>query len=187
MKKMLFLPFAALFFTSLALCGQQSGGLTAQQVMSALAGMRSDITLMADDNRRLAIRIEALEEELAKKNNQIRDLQSTCDTLAQQNQSLETRLMDLGKAIEADQTQRQKELQALSSDIKKTIKNSPTQTPAPQQSSVPTLELKIEKGDTLSSIAKMAKCTVKEIMALNPSLKSADDLRVGQVILVPKK
>ena len=184
MKKSLFLLIGAAFFATSTLFAQQSGNLSAQQVMSALAGMRSDITLMADENRNLSLRIEALEEELAKKNNQIQDLQNLCGTLAQQNQSLETRIMDISKAIEADQTQRQKEFKELSNDITKALKNPPA---APAQPAGPTISLTIEKGDTLSSIAKAAKCTVKEIMAINPSLHSADDLRVGQVIQVPKK
>ena len=46
-------------------------------------------------------------------------------------------------------------------------------------------ELKVESGDTLSSIAKAAGCTVAQIMAANPGLKSADDIRVGQVLKIP--
>lgn len=43
----------------------------------------------------------------------------------------------------------------------------------------------IKKGDTLYSIAKRAGVTVSELMALNPSLKSPDQIAVGMIIRLP--
>ena len=177
---------SALLVAGLALHGQQAG-VSAQQVMSALAGMRSDITLMLDRQKQLSLRIEGLEEEQNRKNEQIRQLEALCNALAQQNQSLETRLAELQKAFEADQRARKDELRNLSKDLTNVIKSSTTP-PAPA-ATIPTnmsiKELKVESGDTLSSIAKAAGCTVAQIMAANPGLKSADDIRVGQVLKIP--
>ncbi len=181
----LFLAFA-LLVAGLSLHGQQAG-VSAQQVMSALAGMRSDITLMLDRQKQLSLRIEGLEEEQNRKNEQIRQLEALCNALAQQNQSLETRLAELQKAFEADQRARKDELRNLSKDLTNVIKSSTTQ-PAPAASipaNMSIKELKVESGDTLSSIAKAAGCTVAQIMAANPGLKSADDIRVGQVLKIP--
>lgn len=181
----LFLAFA-LLVAGLSLHGQQAG-VSAQQVMSALAGMRSDITLMLDRQKQLSLRIEGLEEEQNRKNEQIRQLEALCNALAQQNQSLETRLAELQKALEADQRARKDELRNLSKDLTNVIKSSTTP-PAPAATipaNMSIKELKVESGDTLSSIAKAAGCTVAQIMAANPGLKSADDIRVGQVLKIP--
>ena len=177
---------SALLVAGLSLHGQQAG-VSAQQVMSALAGMRSDITLMLDRQKQLSLRIEGLEEEQNRKNEQIRQLEALCNALAQQNQSLETRLAELQKAFEADQRARKDELRNLSKDLTNVIKSSTTQ-PAPAATipaNMSIKELKVESGDTLSSIAKAAGCTVAQIMAANPGLKSADDIRVGQVLKIP--
>lgn len=177
---------SALLVAGLSLHGQQAG-VSAQQVMSALAGMRSDITLMLDRQRQLSLRIEGLEEEQNRKNEQIRQLEALCNALAQQNQSLETRLAELQKAFEADQRARKDELRNLSKDLTNVIKSSTTP-PAPAATipaNMSIKELKVESGDTLSSIAKAAGCTVAQIMAANPNLKSADDIRVGQVLKIP--
>lgn len=177
---------SALLVAGLSLHGQQAG-VSAQQVMSALAGMRSDITLMLDRQKQLSLRIEGLEEEQNRKNEQIRQLEALCNALAQQNQSLETRFAELQKAFEADQRARKDELRNLSKDLTNVIKSSTTQ-PAPAATipaNMSIKELKVESGDTLSSIAKAAGCTVAQIMAANPNLKSADDIRVGQVLKIP--
>lgn len=177
---------SALLVAGLSLHGQQAG-VSAQQVMSALAGMRSDITLMLDRQKQLSLRIEGLEEEQNRKNEQIRQLGALCNALAQQNQSLETRLAELQKAFEADQRARKDELRNLSKDLTNVIKSSTTP-PAPAATipaNMSIKELKVESGDTLSSIAKAAGCTVAQIMAANPNLKSADDIRVGQVLKIP--
>lgn len=177
---------SALLVAGLSLHGQQAG-VSAQQVMSALAGMRSDITLMLDRQKQLSLRIEGLEEEQNRKNEQIRQLEALCNALAQQNQSLETRLAELQKAFEADQRARKDELRNLSKDLTNVIKSSATP-PAPSATIPANMnikELKVESGDTLSSIAKAAGCTVAQIMAANPNLKSADDIRVGQVLKIP--
>ena len=177
---------SALLAAGLSLHGQQAG-VSAQQVMSALAGMRSDITLMLDRQKQLSLRIESLEEEQNRKNDQIRQLEALCNALAQQNQSLETRLAELQKGFEADQRARKDELRNLSKDLTNVIKSS-TAPPAPPvtvPANMSIKELKVESGDTLSSIAKAAGCTVAQIMAANPGLKSADDIRVGQVLKIP--
>ena len=43
----------------------------------------------------------------------------------------------------------------------------------------------VKKGDSLSEIAKAHHTTVKKLMALNPSIKSADKILIGQKIKLP--
>ena len=197
MLKKAFISFCSIITLCAAVSAQQkpAGALSAQQVMTALAGIRADMILALDENKRLALRVEALEEELQKRDEQIRNLQTQCNTLDQQLQSLETRMnqrmtdaqKEIQKSLDADQKRRAEDFKNLAKDINKELQRGTSSTQAPVTPAGPTMELKIESGDTLSSIAKIAGCTVKEIMAINPALKSADDLRIGQIILVPKK
>ena len=183
------LAFLALLSLSMVLPAQQqrggSGAISAQQVMSTLAGMRSDLDAAISRDKQLSTRLEALEEELSRKNTELQNLRTLCQTLAQQNQNLENRMNELQSGMEADQSARREEWKKLTNDITGMVRNAPA--PAANVPDVPTVDLKIASGDTLSSIAKAAKCSVQEIMALNPSLKSADDIRVGQVLRIPKK
>ena len=43
----------------------------------------------------------------------------------------------------------------------------------------------VKKGDTLSGIAKANKTSVKRLMELNPSIKQADKIYVGQKLRLP--
>gem|GEM_PF-6803909 len=43
----------------------------------------------------------------------------------------------------------------------------------------------VKKGDSLSEIAKMHNTTVKKIMAINPAIKTADKIEIGQKIKLP--
>lgn len=47
--------------------------------------------------------------------------------------------------------------------------------------------MKIKSGDTLSQIAKKNGTTLKAILAANPSIKNANQIRVGQTIKMPQK
>ena len=46
---------------------------------------------------------------------------------------------------------------------------------------------KIKSGDTLSQIAKNRGTTLKALLAANPSIKNANQIRVGQSITIPTK
>ena len=72
-----------------------------------------------------------------------------------------------------------------------------TATPAPKVNSSPapvkvaapkptsTKVYVVKKGDTLSEIAKAHKTTSTKIMALNPTIKKADTIYVGQTLKMP--
>jgi morphogenetic protein associated with SpoVID len=45
--------------------------------------------------------------------------------------------------------------------------------------------MKIKSGDTLSQIAKDKGITLKSLLAANPSIKNANQIRVGQTIKIP--
>ena len=47
--------------------------------------------------------------------------------------------------------------------------------------------MKIKSGDTLSQIAKDKGMTLKALLAANPQIKNANQIRVGQSITIPPK
>ena len=47
------------------------------------------------------------------------------------------------------------------------------------------LTYKVVSGDTLTKIANRFKVTVGQILAANPTIKNADSIKVGQVIVIP--
>ena len=55
--------------------------------------------------------------------------------------------------------------------------------PAPEP--CPPVEYTVQSGDTLSKIAATHKTTVEMILAINPEIKDADSLSVGQKIMIP--
>ena len=186
-----FAPLALLALAMLAgnpLLAQQqpAGAISAQQVMQVLAGMREDLNLANARDKQLSMRLDALEEGITKYAKEVEDLRAVCQELARQNQTLETRLAELQRSLEADQKARKEEGKALTKDISTMVRNAAPAAPPPA-SSVPAKELTLIAGDTLSPLAKAAKCTGAGIMARNPGPQSPDDIRVGQVLRVPAK
>ena len=170
-----------------------------QQALSAVAGMQADVNMLRDQAARQNLRIEALEQELAERDQTIARLESLCATQSSQMQAMERqwneRLAAMEAAIAADRVEMQKKLQQLGRDLSKDLAELRTPaaaatttaaTPKPAAYAGQVRELKVEPGDTVGSIAKAAGCTVQEIVDLN-NLRSADSIRVGQMLKIPVK
>ena len=157
------LSFAPLALPALAMLAgnpllaqqQPAGAISAQQVMQVLAGMREDLNLANARDKQLSMRLDALEEGITKYAKEVEDLRAVCQELARQNQTLETRLAELQRSLEADQKARKEEWKALTKDISTMVRNAAPAAPPPA-SSLPAKELNTIAGDTLSSIAKAA-------------------------------
>ena len=180
--------------------GATSTSALLQQALSAVAGMQADVNMLRDQATRQNLRIETLEHELAERDQKIARLESLCATQNSQLQALERqwneRLAAMEAAIAADRVEMQKKLQQLGRDLSKDLAElRPTPPPPPPASKTPakapaytgpTRDLKVESGDTVGDIAKQAGCTVQEIVDLN-NLRSADSIRVGQILKIPVK
>ncbi len=172
--------------------GGQGGGTNAavQRALTAVAGMSADINSLQDANRRLNGRIEELEDNNAALERRLEELRKLCvslnERLQTQERDTQERLKAFQAAIEADQKQRREEAAKLTQDLKKLLANSGPKPAVKPAYSGKVFDYTVASGDTLSTIAKAAGVTVKEIMDLN-GLKSADVLRVGQVLQIPDK
>ena len=67
---------------------------------------------------------------------------------------------------------------------RKAAKKSAPAKAAPKQTSG---SITIKSGDTLSQIAKKHSTSVRQLMAANPGIKNANQIRVGQKISLPKE
>ena len=192
----LVLPLLALAQQNASRGGASSTSALLQQALSAVAGMQADVNMLRDLTTRQNLRIETLEHELAERDQKIARLESLCATQSSQLQALERqwneRLSAMEAAIAADRVEMQKKLQQLGRDLSKDLAELRTPPPPPQTTpktpayTGQTRDLKVESGDTVGSIAKLAGCTVQEIVDLN-NLRSADSIRVGQILKIPVK
>ena len=66
-----------------------------------------------------------------------------------------------------------------------TIKSAPAPVKVATPKHTSTKNYVVKKGDTLSEIAKANKTTSAKIMALNPTIKKADAIYVGQKLKMP--
>ena len=175
---------------------QRNAAALLQQALAVAAGLQADVNILKDETARLNLRIEALEQALAERDQKIARLESLCATQSNQMQAQEKqwneRLAALQNAMEKDRQNIQKQFQQLSKDLSKDLaaatKAAATPAPATKPSYTgQTRDFTVEAGDTLGSIAKALGCTVKDLVELN-NLKSSDAIiRVGQVLKVPSK
>jgi len=66
-----------------------------------------------------------------------------------------------------------------------TVKSTPAPVKAAPSKPAASKTYLVKKGDTLSEIAKANKTTTQKIMALNPTIKKADAIYVGQKLKMP--
>ena len=66
---------------------------------------------------------------------------------------------------------------------KGTAKKAAPKKAAPKKAA--TGSIKVKSGDTLSQIAKKYSTSVRQLMAANPGIKNANQIRVGQTIKLP--
>ena len=196
MKKTTFLALCLVF--SFVASAQQNGARPAgnaaallQHALAAVAGMKADVNSLQDSTARLNLRIEELERQIAERDQKIARLENLCATQNTQLQNLETqfgeRLAAIQNALEKDRKDMQRNLQQLGKDLSADLAAARPATTVPTPAYTGKLqEFKVQAGDTVGTIAKAAGCTIKEIVEIN-NLKSADSIRIGQVLKVPVK
>ena len=162
----------------------------------------------ADNNRyleeeiaRLRQVVNALQDENANYQSAVAELRRKQNDLQQDNQKLHEELRQIRELVKNDAVARDTQLRKLSGQLEKLASMpvpavpavTPTPTPAPQQSLVPVTENTpeeyevyiVEKGATLSVIARVYGVSVSEIKRAN-KLKS-DLLKINQKLLIPVK
>ncbi|MBO7741716.1 MAG: LysM peptidoglycan-binding domain-containing protein [Victivallales bacterium] len=176
--------FLAFFFLGFALSSwaQSAGG--AQELRSAVAGIRQDMSIVVSENRQLALRVETLEQQCREQEKRLRELQGLCNALSAQLEASEkqrsAQQAEMVEAINAERRKIQEEFRKLGTDIRSAISVS---TPPPANANTAYTNFTVEPGDTLSSIAKGFGVSVKELKAFNNL--TSDVIRPKQVLKVP--
>lgn len=196
---------AALFFTqSVSLAGDVGAGrLYAQagrptvvvtdtnRVQRDVAALQADMRVLQEDQKMLLARILTLEQEIANRDERIRELQNLLAANDHRFEALDRdwrqRFDALNSSLEQERADRSQEIQSVSKAMAAEIirvEKSVAAKPTPQYSGS-YKELVVQKGDTLSGISSLAGVSVESIREAN-GLKS-DVIRIGQVLKIPTK
>ena len=178
MRKTRWILVTVLLLTSMRICAQQAGGL--QKLQRDMANLQADLDAVRQDERVLLGRIAELEQENQRKDAQIENMQKLLSAMEQRLREFER---DFNKALEAEREARNKQLTQFGKVVTSELESrgraqTPTYTGKYK-------EFTVEKGDTLSTIAKACGTTVAELKSLN-NLKN-DSIYVGQVLKIPVK
>ena len=177
MKKFVFLVFGV------ALLGSGCETLSSQQRRQREARIRNDIANLKASIARLNARLDGIEAGREDIYSQISRSQANMSKSEAQYRAEIAALENKLKAQDAARERMRKEMVAdLSSKMEKIIKS---QTPTSGYQ-VPGVLHTVKKGQTLSEIAKAYGVSIKAILKANPrKLKNANDLQIGQKIIIP--
>ena len=157
------------------------------QLNQELAKSRADLRILQEENQKLQFRVESLEKDSLAKDAQMKELQSLLSVLdgqvAAADKTWSARMETLKQSMDAERSQRQKQLETLSSNVATELSKVRQPPPATPVASGQYKEIVIMRGDTLSSIASSAGVSVRALMQFN-GLKS-DHIREGQTLKIP--
>jgi LysM repeat protein len=173
-------------FTSGCVTDQQDQRMVMQQ-------QREDSLMLQDDLRRIRARLEAIEQDMQRMNQQV-NAANTEQTRAVQTQiqGINASLDDLQKRIRTVDAARENDKKEIVDTLSKRITDvisrqqpaRPTSTTPRRPISSEGYEHIVQPGETLSAIAKAYGARTADIIEAN-NLKSADILRVGQKLFIP--
>ncbi|MGA1194609.1 MAG: LysM peptidoglycan-binding domain-containing protein [Kiritimatiellia bacterium] len=155
---------------------------------------REDNLMLQEELRRLRARLDAVEDDMQRMNQQVSVAGAEQTRAVQgQMQGINATLDDLNKrirAVDAAREQDKKEIvNKLSSEMAELMRRQQAATRSttgsrPRQVSDTGYEHVVQSGETLSAIAKAYGVTTADIVAAN-NLADANNLRVGQKLFVP--
>ncbi|MGI5924716.1 MAG: LysM peptidoglycan-binding domain-containing protein [Lentisphaeria bacterium] len=164
----------------------------AGRVQRDIAALQADMRVLQEDQKMLLARILTLEQEIASRDERIKNLQNLLAANDHRFEALDRdwrqRFDALSSSLEQERASRSQEIQsvskAMAAEIIRVEKSAAVSRPAPQYSGN-YKELVVQKGDTLSGISSLAGVSVESIREAN-GLKS-DVIRIGQVLKIPTK
>jgi LysM repeat protein len=166
--------------------------LCASGVFAATAlaepNVAQSLAIIDERLKQLSQQIEALQFDQQQMQKQITDLQAQVVEIHRAGTASATDMQALDAKIKASDAAREKDKQAILDVVAKEIAaigghtNSGSATPTPTGDSK---EYIVQKGDTLTSIAKANGVTVAQLKKANNL--TTDTLQVGQKLVVPKK
>lgn len=180
------LPLAAAVCAVLSVCafGQQQPGQVQGQVIFKTP--QEAVKYYEDLVGGVVIQMRSLQDEHAKAVNAINELQRQVQALSQSNQSLSQELAAIKKQFASDSEARQAQMSRIvERAVKETATAVKSSEPAASGPDVECIEYTVQKGATLSAIAKAYGVSVEDIKKVNKM--GGDMVREGQKLLIPKK
>lgn len=161
--------------------GGEAAPASVSKTNRELAAVKADLDAMREEQKLLGARIAGLEQDNARKDERIKELQSLLDAIdrrfADVDKDWRRRMNELNSTIDAERVNRKRELDNFTNVITSEINKG--QTPAAGSYTI----LAVQRGDTLSAIATAAKVSIAELKRIN-NLKS-DVIYEGQKLKVP--
>ena len=153
-----------------------------------IASFKADLDALAEEQKMLTARIMGLEQDLARKDQQIKELQSLLDAMdkrfADVDSSWRDRMKELSNNIDREREARQREQKQFTQAVTKVIADQNSGNDGNEQYAK-YVELTVQKGDTLGKIAAAAKISVAELKRINKL--NSDIIRENQKLKVPVK
>ena len=150
-----------------------SGCMTYQSSRTAQVRQSEDQLIQQENQRRMAGRVEQLEQEMDRINLELDRLRQTLDT----------RVTGIERKSEEDKRQI---IARLTAQLERLMAKTPAPVAAPSGGgSTQGYEHIVQQGDTLSTIAKAYNVTTKVLIDVN-KLKNPDRLSIGQKLFIPE-
>ncbi|MBN1268371.1 MAG: LysM peptidoglycan-binding domain-containing protein [Kiritimatiellae bacterium] len=161
-----------------------------QQMARQRMEEREDQLVMEENMRRLSSRVESLEAEIGRLQQELaRTRSDVADTVQSQVRPLEGRVSDVEKGVrnldQARQSDRQEIIDTLSKKMAQVLQSSRASSGSRRSSSGVGYEHFVEPGQTLSEIAAAYGVSVKVIMEEN-NITNPNQLRAGQKLFIPE-
>ena len=166
----------------------QTAGTAAPQTSTASSGTRRDIVSYVEELAgNTAAQLRAVQDENAELETRIIELERKLAALQESNQKLLNEVAAVKRQSAADADAREAQLKAINSKLDKLASMPPPTVTVPTPvSTEPEYDIyEVQKGATLSVIAKAYEVSVQDIKKAN-NLKS-DVLQIGQKLKIPRK
>ena len=166
----------------------QTSGTAAPQASSASSGTRRDIVSYVEELAgNTAAQLRAVQDENAELETRVIELERKIAALQETNQKLLNEVAAVKRQSAADADAREAQMKAILSKIDKLAATPPPVVTVPTPvSTEPEYDIyEVQKGATLSVIAKAYEVSVQDIKKAN-NLKS-DVLQIGQKLKIPRK
>ncbi len=177
------LAAAVCAISSVCVFGQQQTGQVQGQVVFKTP--QEAVKYYEDLVGNISMQMRSLQDEHAKAVNAINELQRQMQTLSQNNQAITQELAAMKRQLSSDLEARQAQMSKI---VERAVKETATAVKSSEPSSGPDVECveyTVQKGATLSAIAKAYGVSVEDIKKVNKM--GGDMVREGQRLLIPKK
>jgi regulator of replication initiation timing len=168
--------------------------------MTAQSRVNYSIRNLEQEMARMARKVDSLQDSVASYTGKLNTMKRDINSLRDENKRLRLQLLAMQRTLQAERIANRKSMQKVISTVAGQVsaaQNRSTPSPAQPRTRTNTRRVNptgsgdfykytVQPGSNLSIIAKAYKVKVSDIMKAN-KLKSANKIRAGQILYIPKK